>query len=144
MRTLFILTFALLFCGCGGYRTTAVTLPDGFTVKAEIADTPKKAEKGLMFRNGLDENQGMLFVFDKDGPRLFWMKNTFVDLDIIFINSDSSVYSVAANMPRSYSYTPEHQLAYAPGYGRYVLELKAGSAKRHNIKEGSKIEFKLK
>jgi uncharacterized membrane protein (UPF0127 family) len=140
-----LLVFPLfLLCACSGYKKIIVTLPDGFTVKAEIADTSQKAEKGLMFRNALAENSGMLFVFDEDAPRVFWMKNTFVDLDIIFINSDNTVYHAAQNVPRSFSYTPDHQVAYVHGYGKYVLELAAGSARKHNIKQGSLIGFKLK
>ena len=143
MKNLFALSLLLLLCACGGVKVP-LTLPDGFIVKAEIADTPAKAEKGLMFRKSLAENGGMLFIFEEEAPRVFWMKNTFIDLDMIFIDADGVVTSVAANVPRSYSYTPDHKVAYVPGRGRYVLELAAGGAKKHNIEEGSKIEFKLK
>ncbi|MDR0646033.1 MAG: DUF192 domain-containing protein [Elusimicrobiota bacterium] len=134
----------ILLCACGGYKKTVITLPDGFKVKAEIADTPQKAEKGLMFRDVLADSGGMLFIFEEDAPRVFWMKNTFIDLDIIFINSDNTVYYAAENVPRSYSYTPDHQVAYIHGYGKYVLELAAGSARKHNIKKNSLIKFDLK
>jgi uncharacterized membrane protein (UPF0127 family) len=144
MKKIMLPALVCALCACGGYKKTTVTLPDGFVVNAEVADTPQKAEKGLMFRSKLAEDRGMLFVFDAAEPRMFWMKNTFIDLDIIFINSDGSVYSVSAGVPRSYSYTPDHQVAYAPGYGQYVLELAAGGARRHKITEGSKIEFELK
>jgi uncharacterized membrane protein (UPF0127 family) len=86
----------------------------------------------------------MLFVFPESAPRMFWMKNTFIDLDIIFINSDYTVYSVASNVPRAYSYTPDHQLAYVPGYGRYVLEVAAGAAAKHGVITGSVVKFELK
>ncbi|MDR0734344.1 MAG: DUF192 domain-containing protein [Elusimicrobiota bacterium] len=144
MKKLALPALLCVLCACGGYKKTAITLPDGFVIKAEIADTAQKAERGLMFREYLAEDSGMLFVFEEEEPRVFWMKNTFIDLDIIFINADGSVYSVAAGVPRSYSYTPEHQVAYVPGYGRYVLELAAGGARRHKITEGSKIKFELK
>ncbi|MDR1123825.1 MAG: DUF192 domain-containing protein [Elusimicrobiota bacterium] len=144
MKKFMLPALLCVLCACGGYKKTAVTLPDGFVVRAEVADTPQKAERGLMFRESLAEDGGMLFTFDAAGPRMFWMKNTFIDLDIIFINSDGSVYSVAAGVPRSYSYTPDHQVAYVPGYGQYVLELASGGARRHNITEGSKIKFELK
>ena len=141
MMKLFILPLLLLLCACDGQKIP-VTLPDGFVVKAEIADTPEKAEKGLMFRESLAEDAGMLFIFEDEAQRAFWMKNTFINLDIIFIAADGTVNFAAANVPRSYSYTPDHQVAYVQGHGKYVLELAAGSAKKHNIEKGSKIKFK--
>lgn len=96
-----------------------------------------------MFRKELAPSKGMLFVFEQDEPRMFWMKNTLIDLDMIFINSDGTVNNVAANVPRSYVYTPDSQVAYRGGFGKYVLELAAGSAKKHNIEQGSQIKFKL-
>lgn len=140
-KYLFIL--ALCFCACAP-KTTEIILPDGFIVKAELAVTPEETEKGLMFRTELPEGTGMLFVFDSDEPRYFWMKNTLIDLDIIFITSDLKVFSYAANVPHSYVYTPDAQVATAGGFGRYVLELPAGSVKKHSIKEGSALEFYLK
>jgi uncharacterized membrane protein (UPF0127 family) len=143
MKRLLLLPLIML-CACGEYKKVVITLPDGFKVKSEIADTPQKAEKGLMFRDVLADNSGMLFVFEEDAPRVFWMKNTFIDLDIIFINSDNLVYYIAENVPRSYSYTPDHEVAYVYGYGKYVLELAAGSARKHNIEKNSLIKFDLK
>jgi len=139
-----ILLLPFILCACGGYQNVKVTLPDGFVVKAELADTPQKAEKGLMFRDKLAADRGMLFVFEENDNRVFWMKNTFINLDIIFINADRTVNSVAANVPRSYSYTPDHQVAYVQGYGKYVLELAADSARRHNIIPGAILKFDLK
>ncbi len=140
-KYLFILTAFL--CACGA-KTTDIILPDGFIVKAELAVTPEETEKGLMYRTELPEGSGMLFVFDADEPRYFWMKNTLIDLDIIFITSDLKVFSFAANVPHSYVYTPDNQVATAGGFGQYVLELPAGSVKKHDIKEGSALEFYLK
>ena len=139
-----MLLLPLLFCACGGYEKVNIILPDGFVIAAEIADTPEKAEKGLMFREKLPENEGMIFIFEENAKRIFWMKNTFVNLDIIFINADRTVHSVADNVPRSYSYTPDHQVAYVQGYGKYVLELAAGSARKHNINPGDILRFELK
>ncbi|MDD6173697.1 MAG: DUF192 domain-containing protein [Elusimicrobiaceae bacterium] len=140
-KYLFIL--AAFLCACGP-KTTDIILPDGFTVKAELAVTPEETEKGLMFRTELPEGAGMLFVFDSDEPRYFWMKNTLIDLDIIFITSDLKVFSYEANVPHSYVYTPDNQVATVGGFGQYVLELPAGSVKKHDIKEGSSLEFYLK
>lgn len=144
MKKLLILSAVFFLCACGEYKKTTVTLPDGFKVKAEISDTPQKTEKGLMHRKELAENKGMLFIFDRPGPRVFWMKNTLISLDIIFINADKTVYSIAHNVPRSYVYTPDNQVAYVQGFGQYVLEAPAGTARKHNITEGSPIEFNIK
>lgn len=145
MRKLIFLSAALLlFCACDSYKTADIALPDGFTVKAEISDTPQKTEQGLMYRTELPEGKGMVFVFDKDEPRMFWMKNTLIDLDIVFITSDKKVFSAEKNVPHSYTYTPDNQVAYVPGYGQYVLELPAGSIDRHNIMEGSALSFEIK
>ncbi len=124
-------------------HTAVVTLPDGFEVTARLADTPEKQEKGLMFVTELPENEGMLFVFDEDDAQLFWMKNTLIDLDMVFIAADKTVTSVAAEMPHSYTYTPDNEVAYAEGWGKYVLELSSKTAARHGVTPGSKIQFSL-
>ena len=128
-------------CACKHYKTIPVTLPDGFVVQTLVADTPAKQEKGLMFVTDLPENKGMLFVFDQDEEQAFWMKNTLIDLDMVFINSNKTVTSIAAEMPHSYTYTPDDQVAYALGYGQYVLELSAKTAAKHKVVPGAKITF---
>ena len=130
-------------CACGSYETVKVTLPNGFKVKAEIADTPQKAELGLMNRSRLGKHKGMIFPFEKDDSRLFWMKNTYINLDIIFITADKKIASISANVPRSYKNTPQDEVALAGGYGKYVLELPAGTAARENLKEGDALAFNL-
>lgn len=135
--------FLCCMLGACSKNTVKVTLPDGAKIKAELAITPQETEKGLMFRKELAKNRGMLFVFEKDESRMFWMKNTLIDLDMVFITSDGIVNNVAERVPHSYVYTPDNQVEVRGGFGRYVLELAAGSAKEHNITEGSKITFKL-
>ena len=142
MKRFFLLCAVLLTLGaCKHYQTIPVTLPDGFVVQARVADTPEKQERGLMFVTDLPENQGMLFVFDKDQEQLFWMKNTLIDLDIVFITSDQTVVHVAEEVPHSYTYTPDYEVAQAAGYGKYVLELAATTAQKHHITPGSKVQF---
>ena len=122
-------------------KTLTVTLPDNFKVKAELALTKAEAEKGLMFRETLPEGQGMLFVFNKETPHYFWMKNTFVNLDMLFIGENKTVNQAWENVPRSYAYTPDNQVAIRGGMAKYVLELPAKSISKHKIKTGSKIDF---
>ena len=143
MRYIGWILLALGCVACTTPRTVTVTLPDGYAVTARVADTPDTHEKGLMFVKHLPENEGMLFVFEKDQEQVFWMKNTLIDLDMIFIGADKAVTSVAAQMPHSYTYTPDDEVAYAVGYGQYVLELAAKTAAKHGVQTGSKIQFSL-
>ena len=142
MKRCCLLGVALLPLGaCKHYQTIPVTLPDGFVVNARVADTPAKQERGLMFVTDLPENQGMIFVFDKDQEQFFWMKNTLIDLDIVFMTSDQTVTSVEAEVPHSYTYTPDYEVAQAVGYGQYVLELASKTAQKHQVIPGSKLQF---
>lgn len=133
-----ILSFGFTACKS---KTLIVILPDNFKVKAELALTKSEAEKGLMYREVLPEGQGMLFVFNEETPHYFWMKNTFVNLDMLFIGSDKTVNQAWENVPRSYAYTPDNQVAIRGGMAKYVLELPAKSITKHKIKTGSKIDF---
>jgi uncharacterized protein len=63
----------------------------------EIADTPEGQSYGLMYRTELEENRGMLFIFDQERQLSFWMKNTFIPLDIIFIDSDGTINTIHEN-----------------------------------------------
>ncbi len=142
MRKCLLLLAALLsVTACNTYRTIPVTLPDGFVVQARVADTPAKQERGLMFVKNLPENEGMIFVFDQDQEQAFWMKNTLIDLDMVFVNSHKTVTSVAAEVPHSYTYTPDEEVAYAVGYGQYVVELAAQTAAKHNVVPGAQLTF---
>ncbi len=131
----------LSVCACQNYKTIPVTLPDGFVVQARVADTPDKQEHGLMFVKNLPENKGMIFIFDQDEEQVFWMKNTLIDLDMVFIDSNKTITSVAAEVPHSYTYTPDDQVAYALGYGQYVLELAAQTAAKHGVMPGAQLDF---
>ena len=110
---------------------------------ARVADTPAKQERGLMYVTNLPENQGMLFAFEQNQELAFWMKNTLIDLDMVFIDADKTVTSVAAEVPHSYTYTPDDEVAYALGYGAYVLELASKTAQHHQVTPGSKLQFNL-
>ena len=143
MKHIAFIILAALLCACGQESVITVTLPDGFEVSARVADTPQTHEKGLMFVKYLPENEGMLFVFEEEDELVFWMKNTLIDLDMIFIDGNQTVTSVAAEMPHSYTYTPDDQVAYAGGWGKYVLELPAKTAAKHGVQEGALIRFSL-
>lgn len=144
MRKFSILIAALTcLCACKQYQTVTVTLPDGFTVNARVADTPEKKEKGLMFVKHLPENEGMLFISEEDEIQQFWMKNTLINLDIVFIQNDQAVSSVAHDVEHTYTYTPDYEVPQVVGLGRYVLELSAKTAAKHGVEPGTKITFTL-
>jgi uncharacterized membrane protein (UPF0127 family) len=105
-------------------------------VSVELALTRDEQAHGLMWRNELDANAGMLFVFKREEDRSFWMKNTPLPLDIIYIDADSKVVSVAANtVPYSQTSLPSE------GPAKYVLEVNAGYAKKHGIGPGTRVEL---
>ena len=130
----------LVFCACGP-KTTDITLPDGFTVKAELAITPEETEKGLMYRTELPEGSGMLFVFEDNAPRYFWMKNTLIDLDILFLNPQGQINALYERVPHTYTYTPDHQIPVVGGKAQYVLEAAAGTISHHGLKQGDTLQF---
>lgn len=98
--------------------------------KVEIAKTSEEIQRGLMFRNQLCEKCGMLFVMPNANVQNFWMKNTLVPLDIIFIGEDYRVVSIAENTtPLSTENIPSEGLA------KYVLEVNAGYAKKSGLQK---------
>lgn len=144
MKKFLLMGIALLgLTACDSYTATQVTFPDGFVVHARIADTPQKTEKGLMFVKHLPANEGMLFIFDKPDTHYFWMKNTLIDLDIIYLAPDQTITQIFDRVPHTYTYTPDAQVPIVPGYGQYVLETAAGTAEKHQLKPGDKLSFTL-
>jgi len=105
-------------------------------VHVEIADTAAARELGLMYRQHLAEDEGMLFVFKQPQHLTFWMKNTVIPLDMIFAGADGTVAGIIVNAePFS-----ERQLSVG-GDSQYVLEVNGGFAQRHGIKPGDKLQF---
>ncbi|TCK68650.1 hypothetical protein DFQ05_0158 [Winogradskyella wandonensis] len=108
------------------------------TLDIEIADDAYQTQTGLMYRNSLDELQGMLFIFPNEMSRSFYMKNTRIPLDIIYISADSSIVSFQKNAkPFDETSLPSN----APA--KYVLEINAGLSDVWNIEIGDKINFTI-
>lgn len=119
-----------------------ITLPNGKIIKAEVAVTDAERERGLMYRDNLDENKGMLFIFDGEQPLMFWMKNTFIDLDMVFMGADKTIKCIGQNIPRSTAFTQDNEVAtFGCENSMYVLEIGAGIAKKNNLAVGDKLEF---
>ncbi len=104
--------------------------------KVELADTPEAQAKGLMFRNWVGDYEGMIFPSDAPEPRSFWMKNTPLSLDIIFIAPDGRILNIAANT-EPYSLRPVS----SKGDAGAVLELRAGRAAALGIVPGDKVSW---
>jgi uncharacterized membrane protein (UPF0127 family) len=128
-----------LLAGCRDRGPVAVIRGGASTVEVslEVAATPAERERGLMYRSSLAEGRGMLFVFDADRNHSFWMKNTLIPLDMLFIARDGTVVGIHANA------TPLSTADIAVGKpSRYVLEVPGGWAARHGIDEGARVEFR--
>ena len=112
--------------------TEATTLP----VTIEIADTDTKREQGLMYRQSLGVNSGMLFIFDESAPHPFWMKNTYISLDILFINANKEIIYIEENT------TPlSEELITSSDNSLYVLELNAGYVNTNHVEVGHVVNF---
>ncbi len=102
--------------------------------QAESADTPYKRETGLMYRKEMKDNQAMLFIFPDQRIRYFYMKNTLIPLDIIYIDSERQIVSIVRNAkPLDETSLPSEKPA------RYVLEIKAGLSEKLGVKPGMKV-----
>ncbi|MBK7874064.1 MAG: DUF192 domain-containing protein [Saprospiraceae bacterium] len=109
------------------------------TIDIEIADNEFDQAQGLMWRKSMEEHQGMLFVMDKMEEQSFWMLNTYIALDIIFLDAHLKIVKIKANaQPQSLDAIKSERPA------QYVLEVNAGYCEKYNIKEGDKIQFKRK
>lgn len=140
--SLFLAPLSLLIAGVlyAGPRAEVTLHPRGrapVTVAVEVADTPTARARGLMYRRHLPRGEGMWFVFDTDVRHPFWMKNTYLSLDLIFVGADERVVDIIANaQPNS-----EASLMPRAPY-RYVLEVPAGFARRHRIGFGDRVRIK--
>ena len=115
---------------------TVTTQTGDHTFDAQVADTPQTRSKGLMFRRDMPPREGMLFIFEQEQPLSFWMENTPLPLDLIFIRDDGSVRHVAKNaVPYSRASIPSR------GSARFVLEVNAGVADEIGLKQGDLIAF---
>jgi uncharacterized membrane protein (UPF0127 family) len=107
----------------------------------ETARTEPAREQGLMNRAVLPPNTGMLFVFERDERVDFWMKDTLVPLDMIFVAGDGAVRQVFANVPVVAPTLPDEQIPREGAPAKYVIELPAGEASADGIVEGVKLDL---
>jgi Uncharacterized conserved protein len=118
----------------------AVVLPDKSVIEIELATDDATRQQGLMDRESIDPGKGMLFIFPMSGEYPFWMKNTMVPLDMIWIDEARTVVHIASGVPPC---TADPCPSYPPGkMAKYVLELKAGEAAAHHLKDGDVVEMR--
>jgi uncharacterized membrane protein (UPF0127 family) len=149
MRQLLVVlvgALGLVSCGSNGevsslddFSTREVTLPDGSTVKAEVLTKPVDMARGMMFRESFPEGRGMLFVHQAPGKYPYWMYQTKVPLDIVWMDKAGKIVEVNENTPPC-----PGKASTCPSYGgtadaSLVLELPAGYGRKHGVRIGETV-----
>jgi hypothetical protein len=129
----------LLLCGCASAGSPWVELA-GKRYSVEIAATDAQRERGLMFRDSMPADHGMLFIHDREEPQAYWMKNTHIPLDILYFDNARRLVSQQRDVP------PCTLGDACPPYpstapARYVLELNAGQAARLRLQDGTELRI---
>ena len=123
-----------------GYTQVKVTV-NGFELMADVAATSDQKSKGLAVKDTLNEDEGMLFLFSRETPHSFWMKDMKFPIDIIWLDSNKTVVHIEHSLEPC---SPISCPTYEPDAGSlYVLETVAGFAEKHGVRDGTKVEFQL-
>jgi hypothetical protein len=137
-----VLLCVLMFATCTACASGGPSVElGGKSFAVEIADTREKQALGLMFRDEMPADEGMLFIFPNEAPRRFWMKNTRIPLDIMYFDKDLNMVSISAD-------TPPCKVSRCPSYpsvapAKYVLELNAGAASELGVGPGDRLTIEL-
>ncbi|GAB3350164.1 DUF192 domain-containing protein [Lysobacter tyrosinilyticus] len=139
MRAIAMLSAGLLLSGCATGKGDWVEL-GGQRYSVEIADDDAERARGLMFRDEMAADHGMLFIHDSEEPQSYWMKNTRIPLDILYFDNERKLVSQQRDVP------PCALGDGCPPYpsdapARYVLELNAGEAARLKLVSGAQLKF---
>lgn len=138
-----------VLCACGtktgvvdGLNTTEVTFPNGKTVVAETMVRDIDQMRGMMFRDSLAKDRGMLFIHSSEDNVPYWMYQVRIPLDIIWMNHDRRIVEISANTPAC----PSKSARECPSFGghekaRYVLELAGGGAAMYGLHVGDTLSF---
>jgi uncharacterized protein len=141
MRLWLALLVSLAFTGvtaCQAQPQVGITTQSGREVafQVELADTPAKRELGLQYRRELAEDRAMIFIFPREEQLSFWMKNTPIALDMIFISAERKIAGIVENtVPFSLDARSVN------GTSQYVLEINGGLARRYGFKPGDSVRF---
>jgi len=134
---LFLILKIILFSFYSKNKNQICFKEDCFTV--ELAKTIQERTQGLMFRKKLDLNKGMLFIFENEGNYSFWMENTLINLDIIWINKDKEVVFISKNVQPCNSNSCF--IFNSDKKAQYVLELNGGVTDKIGLNVGDKVIF---
>lgn len=130
------LLISLPLAACSADDTLVIHSETGdHTFKVEVVDTPETRAKGLMYVQELADDAGMLFDFQDERPVAFWMMNTFIPLDMLFIEADGTILNIHSN-------ARPHDRTSIPSDGpvQYVLEIPGGRSKELGIAAGDKVD----
>ncbi|MGH7825165.1 MAG: DUF192 domain-containing protein [Candidatus Binatia bacterium] len=134
-----VVIFGSVFAtACRARPEVAISTGQGrtFNFKVEIADTPSKRELGLQYRHDLATDRGMLFIFPEERQQSFWMKNTPIALDMIFINKERKIVGI---VEQAVPFSLDSRSVGAQS--QFVLEINGGLARRYGIQAGDKVRF---
>jgi uncharacterized membrane protein (UPF0127 family) len=139
---------ALVLWGCGretatleDYTARVVSFPNGKQVRAEVMLTEADRSRGMMFRHSIAPDRGMLFFHEASGKYKYWMFQTLIPLDIVWMDRNRRIVEISANTPPCTT-----EAAECPSYGGnfdalYVLELGGGMAAKYGLKVGDTLRF---
>jgi uncharacterized protein len=147
-RRLWLLPLALLLAGCGSDSTSAddlnsrtVVLPGGQKIRAEMRMHPRDIFSGMMFRDSLAPDHGMLFMYAKEGSYPFWMYQVKIPLDIIWLSEKRLVVRITENAQPCPGPSEKCRTYGGDKPAMYVLELAGGMAKKYNLQVGQQLDF---
>jgi uncharacterized membrane protein (UPF0127 family) len=137
-RSFLILAVLLWAAACQAQPKVIIQTKENreLTFQVEVADTPAKREIGLQYRRDLAADRGMIFLFPSESHHSFWMKNTPIPLDMIFINSDRKIVGI---VEQAVPFSTDSRSV--PAASQFVLEINGGLAGRYGVKVGDSISF---
>ena len=138
LMSIFVMLFLLFVVGCDNYNK--VVIKDA-VINVEVVDNEEERANGLMFRERLGENDGMLFVFEDSDFRTFWMKNTLIPLDIIFISENFRIINIEEAEPCKEG---RCEIYSSMDKAKYVLEVNKEFTEKKNISEGDLVNIRIK
>ena len=121
---------------------TAVIFPESDAqIQVEVADSPEERAQGLMYRRSLELNRGMLFVFPEEDYRSFWMKNTYIPLDMIFIGRNGEIINIEEAHPQPNASDNELKSYRSDEPAKYVIETNSTFTEKENAEKGDRVEI---
>jgi uncharacterized protein len=145
---LIMMTVAFLAAGCGSSNITEeldlskVTFPNGVKINAETMRSEAERMRGLMFRESLPSGRGMLFIHPKENNFHYWMYQTKIPLDLIWMDHDRRIVEMSLDTPPCRSSSAKECPNYGGNYkSKYVLEVNAGIARKNGLKTGDVLDY---